>query len=383
MTPASGSPRQWTDVSSQSPCTICGKPDWCRIRADGAWAICRRVDTGNGTYKQDKGGTEFWLYRLGGGSVPSVPPRPATPVPALSASAPPVCAEPHTLDRAYNALLDVLTLTPSHRQALLQRGLNETEIRTRRYRTLPLHGWAAIAARLVGWWGTDLWAQVPGFYIAEDGSRRWWSLAGMPGLLIPVRDLDGSIVALKVRSDAPGDGPKYTTISSAKHGGPGPGAPVHVPLYEGVRGTTVRLTEGELKADVTTALSGLLTLSIPGVGSWHKALPVLQDLQVTRVQVAFDVDWHVNVRVAQALGHAVLALIKAGYRIQLEDWAPTRGKGIDDVYANGERPSVHAAALAVTALLHGRTATAPTGGTGGLRRLTVHTAKRATQGGAV
>ena len=74
--------------------------------------------------------------------------------------------------------------------------------------------------------------------MAEQDGRRWWSLAGAAGLLIPVRNLDGHIVALKVRADVPGDGPKYTTISSAKHGGPSPGAQVHVPLSEGARGDT-------------------------------------------------------------------------------------------------------------------------------------------------
>jgi Domain of unknown function (DUF3854) len=275
-------------------------------------------------------------------------------VPALSASAPPVCAEPHTLDRAYNALLDVLTLTPSHRQALLQRGLSAAEIRTRRYRTLPLHGRAALAARLVGWWGADLWAQVPGLYVAEDGSRRWWSLAGMPGLLIPVRDLDGHIVALKVRADSPGTGPKYSTVSSAKHGGPSPGAPVHVPLYAGVRGETVRIKEGELKSDIATALSGLLTLSIPGVGTWHKALPLLQDLQVTRVLLAFDSDWRTNAQVARALGHAAIALVKAGYTVQVEDWALALAKGIDDLFAAGHTPTLHASTLAFSALVRGQ-----------------------------
>src|SRR5262249_51636896 len=170
--------------------------------------------------------------------------------------------------RVYRALLDALPLVPFHRQALRQRGLADAEILCRRYRTLPLAGRAALATRMVDWWGADLCAQVPGFYVAESDGRRWWSLAGAAGLLIPVRDLDRRIVALKVRADTPGHGSKYTTISSAKHGGPSPGAPVHVPLYDGARGTTVRLTEGELKADVATALSEPLTLSIPGVAMW-------------------------------------------------------------------------------------------------------------------
>ena len=233
------------------------------------------------------------------------------------------CAAPATLGTIYQGLLAALPLSPAHRQALWQHGLADSEIHRRQYGTLPLQGRAALAKAMVAWWGAAVCAQVPGFYVAEHDGRRWWSLAGAAGLLIPVRNLDGHIVALKVRADIPGDGPKYTTISSSKHGGPSPGAPVHVPLYEGARGTTVRLTEGELKADVATALSGLLTLSIPGVAMWRKALPVLEALQPQRVLLAFDADWRSNPHVAHALGQAAFALVTAGYEVQVEDWDPS------------------------------------------------------------
>lgn len=32
-------------VSRKSPCPICGKPDWCTISADGAIAVCMRVES--------------------------------------------------------------------------------------------------------------------------------------------------------------------------------------------------------------------------------------------------------------------------------------------------------------------------------------------------
>jgi hypothetical protein len=172
--------------------------------------------------------------------------------------------------------------------------------------------------------------------------------------LVPVRDLDGHIVALKVRADDPGDGPKYTTISSAKHSGPSPGAQVHTPLHNGHHGDIVRLTEGELKADVATVLSGALTIAIPGVALWRKALPILQALQPTRVLLAFDADWRTNPHVAQAMGQTACALVKAGVKVQVEDWAPALGKGIDDVLAAGHAPVLQSAALALGALLRGR-----------------------------
>jgi hypothetical protein len=318
---------------------------------DGAWAICRRVDTGSGIHKQDKSGAEYWLYRLDGSSLHQ---RPAVEAPTPLR---PACADTDTLDHIYRALLDALPLAPFHRQALRQRGLGDAEILHRRYRTFPLQGRAALAKHLVESLGADLCAQVPGFYVAEQGGQRWWSLAGSVGLLIPVRDLDGHIVALKVRADAPGDGPKYSTVSSTKHGGPSPGAPVHVPLSEGLRGDIVRLTEGELKADVATALSGLLTLSIPGVTMWRKALPVLQHLQAPQVLLAFDADWRSNPQVARALGQVAFALVTASYAVQVEDWAPALGKGIDDLLAAGHTPARQSAALAFGAAVRGQART--------------------------
>jgi uncharacterized protein DUF3854 len=279
-------------------------------------------------------------------------PRQAPLTPPASARV--SCAVPATLDCVYQGLLTALPLSPAHRQALRERGLADSEIRRRQYGTLPLKGRAALARRIVAWWGADVCAQVPGFYVAQHNGQHWWSLAGAAGLLIPVRDLDGLVVALKVRADDPGDGPKYTSISSVKHGGPSPGAQVHVPLHEGPTGDTVRLTEGELKADVAMALSGLCTVSIPGVAMWRKALPILQALRPQQVLLAFDADWRTNPHVAQALGHAAFALVTAGYEVQVEVWEPALGKGIDDLLADGHTPAVQAVALAFGAGLRGQ-----------------------------
>jgi hypothetical protein len=216
----------------------------------------------------------------------------------------------------------MLFLSDVHRQALNRRGLMDTEILCRHYRTLPITGRAALARRVVEHLGVEACTQVPGLHVIERNDRRWWSLAGAVGMLIPVHNIDGHIVAIKVRADDPGDGPKYTSISSAKYSGPTPGAQIHVPLFNGVRGDTVRLTEGELKADVATVLSDTLTISIPGVAIWRKALGVLQNIQPRRALLAFDSGWRTNIHVAQALGQAAFALVDAGYEVAVEDWAP-------------------------------------------------------------
>jgi len=219
---------------------------------------------------------------------------------------------------------------------------------------MPLDGRAALARRLVDRLGADTCSKIPGLYVDAQGTRRWWTLAGAAGLLIPVRDVEGRIIALKVRADDPDDSPKYTYLSSTKHDGPSPGAQGHVPLSSGRGGETVRLTEGELKSDISTVLSGILTISIPGVAMWRRALPVLQSFQSKRVLLAFDADWRSNPHVAQALGQTAFALVQAGYEVQVEDWEPTQGKGIDDLLVAGHTPMLQSVARAFGASLRGR-----------------------------
>jgi hypothetical protein len=108
----------------------------------------------------------------------------------------------------------------------------------------------------------------------------------------------------------------------------------------------VRVTEGELKADVCTALTGVLTIALPGVPAWRAALPVLRHLQPRQVWLAFDADWRTNPVVARALASAATAITTHGWTVAVEVWQPSEGKGIDDVLAAGHRPRRQGAAFA-------------------------------------
>ncbi len=70
--------------------------------------------------------------------------------------------------------------------------------------------------------------------------------------------------------------------------------------------------------------------------------------------LSFDADWRTNPHVARALAQTALALVKAGYELQVEDWDTSLGKGIDDLLAAGNRPSLKSVAFAFSAVLRGQ-----------------------------
>ena len=320
----------WLNVTAKCPCAICGKGDYCSRSADDQWGVCRRQGGPDAIERQDKNGAAYYLHRLGDA-------LPRYQAPALPAAPQIARADAVTLNQVYHRLLAMLLLETRHRQALRARGLSDTDILRRGYRSLPGPGRARIASMLVEQFGPALCATVPGI-VQRPGNRSAYStLSGSPGLLIPVRTQDSAIVGLVVRVDDPGDGGKYRWLSSRYHDGPGPLVACHAPMFAGDT-RTVRLTEGALKADVATALSGVLTLGLPGVAPWRLAIPVLSRIKPATILLAFDADWRDNRHVAKPLGDCAWTLNDLGYHLQFEFWQPRLGKGVDEVLANGHEP---------------------------------------------
>ena len=66
-------------VTKSSPCTVCKRPDWCRVFADG-WVECMRVKS---DLPAKSGG---WMHRLGLFPVPRFQPAPRSPAPTINAT---------------------------------------------------------------------------------------------------------------------------------------------------------------------------------------------------------------------------------------------------------------------------------------------------------
>jgi P4 family phage/plasmid primase-like protien len=341
------------EVNAARPCPVCGKADYCCLSDDGVWCVCRRVAEG-GRAKTDTNGATYYVHRLvgdEGASDGEVWPDPHFGV----SDARGIRGDPDILDRVYRALLAELPLIAQHADGLERRGLRRQPEAASfaaafpaGYRTLDRKRTAAVQ-KLVRAGMEDLLPSVPGFFVQERAGRRYWTLSGWGGLIIPVRDHRRRIVALLLRADEADADPRYRYISSKKRGGAGPGAPVHVPLYEG-DAATVRVTEGALKADAATALSGLLTIGLPGVSAWRRAAKVLRQLGAGTARLAFDADARTNRAVAEALVRLAEDLGQAGFAVELERWPAEAGKGIDDVLAAGQVPEVLVGAAVQPAL---------------------------------
>ena len=101
---------------------------------------------------------------------------------------------------------------------------------------------------------------------------------------------------------------------------------------------TARVTEGELKADVATALSiereepSLLTIGLNGPSAFEAAVPAFKALGTETAIVALDSDARENRAVAGALRRAVDGIRESEFAVELETWAGGKdgAKGIDD-----------------------------------------------------
>lgn len=318
----------WYNVNSRYRCPICQHNDWCSIHRSGEVAICRRVT--KGVHKVDRQGVHYWCYLLKD-KITELPP----PVYLQTSN----CAPLSVISGVYKELVSILGLSKEHREHLRSRGLKDNHIDRAEYCTLPPKDRAKIAKTLANYCNAPL--EIPGIYRKTENGKSWLSFTGPAGILIPIRNLDGDIVALKVRrdeSDIPG--PKYTYISSNYHGGPSPSQTLHWPLFEGSNPGEIRFVEGPLKADICNTMSPTYSVGLPSANSWLAGIYELQKYEkeaekVNTVRIAFDSDWETNPHVNNALTSFKRALKEhTTARVFHETWKSHEGKGLDDYLLN-------------------------------------------------
>ncbi|MDB4928332.1 MAG: hypothetical protein JWM10_816, partial [Myxococcaceae bacterium] len=236
-------------------------------------------------------------------------------------------------DAAYRAALAALRLDDAHRAALHARGLDDASIDANGYRTLPGGGREALVDALVRAAAGRAAEGIPGASRAGEA----WSSDAIPGLLIPVRDFDGRIVALRLRPDGAPDGSRDAYLTGRSEGA---AAVAHVPLAARAgRGRRLVLALGELTADVATALSGHPVAGLPRASSWALALDLVAAWGAPDVAVAFGGAARSEPDVATAQVRLVDALRAAGATVSTWAW-DARWKGLDELLCAVRRGEV-------------------------------------------
>lgn len=235
---------------------------------------------------------------------------------------------------AYQKLAKAFPITDTHREQLQYRGLSNREIDQRGYWSLTE---SFSSTDLIRLWPQKvdrdpIAANVPG--VLPGGAIK---IAAGAGLMIPVRDYLGNIVGVQCRPDKPlKKGGKYYWLSSKKQGVV-PGSQCHhastiTTSGNAVKPGVIRITEGPLKADITTSLSGIKTIAIAGVSNWRAAADEIEKAKPLSVLMAFDADCKTNKWVAAAAVDLFDHLTTSGFSVQIEDW-DEQYKGIDDALA--------------------------------------------------
>lgn len=248
--------------------------------------------------------------------------------------------------KTYTKLANIFPLSDKHRKQLNGRGMTDAEIDHRGYWSSPASATVQLNVSFLRAVRDEISKNVPGVF--PGGAVK---LSVRDALMIPVRDVASRIVAIKCRPGKQSKkGPKYLWLSSKKIDGPSPGSPCHVPLLpiDGLKTPIekeVRVTEGPLKADLATSLSGKLTLGVGGATIWKSAVPIVESIAPEWLHVAMDADADTNQAVAAAvigLCQAFPPSIKSKLSVGIETWKTTTNasdelepKGIDDVLVSG------------------------------------------------
>lgn len=248
-------------------------------------------------------------------------------------------ASPEARDLAYRVLLSRLPLHSRHRDQMRARGFTDPEVEAAGYRSFPaVAGRVDLIGGLVDELGDEALRDVPGFFRAHrpDGGERW-TLAGEPGIAIPVRDEQGRVLGIRLRPDRQKPDRKYVWLSSAgHHRGTSAPAELHFAWPIGRPDDSLRtcyVTEGELKAHAITSRLGVLAVSVPGVSLWRSTdLPHrLKALGITAIVLANDADATSKPPVAKATNAVAEALLVQGIAVSVAVWDAGMAKGLDDL----------------------------------------------------
>lgn len=252
-------------------------------------------------------------------------------------------AEPHN-HKVYDEYIKALGLKDSERLDLKKRGLNEEQIKKAQYSTKQINTTLDTANALgrLKTSGMNL-DNVPGFFVDDKTGHN--NQSKVSGLLIPVRDYNGHIASLLCRNDKAKIGKsgkienKYIAFSSAgKTKGNKVRQTTHCPIIKGAAiecdSTSIRITEGVLKADVATAIGDKYCIGMQGLNIQDDLPVILNELEIQELVIAIDAGEDDNFDILRCKAKLVKLCRDIGIDFKIEIWDIKCGKGIDDVLSN-------------------------------------------------
>lgn len=222
------------------------------------------------------------------------------------------------LDFVYRSVLDNLTLTDSHRHQLEEiRKINRGDIDFIRFKSLSQG--QNISTKVIkdmkkeGIPMTEL-KGVPGFFQIKGRNKNNWLHINFNGIIIPIRDIDGYIVALQLRLDSiKKNQQRYLWFSSSfadgsnldSHSinGSGIGSPLSVmaPTSDKIA-PTIFITEGVFKSQKIVEHFSSYSISVQGITNWRGIEKVIRKIDRKlkancNIVIAFDSDYQNNLAV--------------------------------------------------------------------------------------
>lgn len=180
-----------------------------------------------------------------------------------------------------------------------------------------------------------------------DEDQYYWYFNPTDALGIPIRNLDGKIIAIQLRPDNSDNSGKYVWFSSAyatgkkgKIDGLSPGAQHDISYPESWNTPHLFITEGKFKSLAITKSLRSTSISLQGVNTFSGIKDEIEEISenhvkdVENVFIAFDADLSFNDAVMKATVNMIEKELDE-YNVYIAVWDYLFGKGIDDLIQNG------------------------------------------------
>lgn len=234
----------------------------------------------------------------------------------------------------YQKLFKSLTLSPSAIKHLKARGLDDKEIEDLEYKSYYPNEDSKVIEDLHKEFGEDLY-NVPGFI--KNKEEKPSLNVFQEGILIPIRFPEGNIHGIKVRWLNSWSSKRYMLLTTK--GGSYFRDLFHFPKGFHNQLDLIRITEGELKADLATLFSGIYTIGCPGVFSLSAPLEFLtKHCPSAKIILSPDFGDIYNNGIAEKVLQDIDDYEQAGFKVFLEAWLTNENgmpKGIDDALKAG------------------------------------------------